>query len=933
MAARPTGTVTFLFTDIEGSTRLWQQTPRDMSVALARHDDLLRAAIESHRGFVFKTVGDAFCAAFDTAADAVEATIDAQRAMLAEAWSLPRPIRVRAAIHSGEAEERDSDYFGPALNRVARLLSIGHGGQTLVSLVSAELVRDMLPESVELHDMGARRLKDLMRPETVYQLEAPGLRDEFPALKSIDLHPHNLPIQPTALIGREAEVAAIEHLVTSSDCRLVTLTGMGGMGKTRLALQVAANLLDRFEDGAFVVDLSPVDDPGLVVCAISHTLRLHHTGAKPLGELVADYLADKDMLLVLDNFEQVMEAGAHVVHLLGRCPRVRLLVTSREALHLRGERVFAVPPLTLPGREARTSLRAVTQYESVRLFIERSLAVRQDFAVDNDNAPAVAEICARLDGIPLAIELAASRTRLLSPQAILARLEHRLRLLTSGARDLPVRQRTLRTTIDWSYELMEPPARALFAVLSVFSAGFVLESAEAVVAVAPTAGGELLDRIESLVDKSLLRREETTGGEPRFHMLETLREYGQERLAPMGCAEDVRKAHAAHFLDLAIRTAPLLHTTEVKRRLDGLEREHANLREAYRFLMLTDPDGAMRLCSSLEFFWLARGHISEGRQKLENALAAPSHGPASARAEALLAAGTLAGRQGDMTGASAQLQESLERFAAQTDRNGMARARRELGMTHYRQNRLDEARSCFEAGQALAREAGDAVVAGACSCGLGIVEWRQRKDESAERLFREALTVFERHGELRLCAQSLGNLALVARRRGDAAGALELNLRSRGLLEEIGDAEALRVVYNNLGDLHARRGEAAEALASYARMEELAVRTGDRRMQNWAATGMAEAHIGLGDFAAADACAVRALRLARDLGTDVELGLAHSVSGRVRMHMGDPTGAATHLHQAVPLLDRAAVQDELEKARNALEQLSGAGTVGPERAS
>lgn len=579
MPAIPTGTVTFLFTDIEGSTQLWERHPEAMKVALARHDALLRQAIEANNGYVFKTVGDAFCAAFPTTPDALTAALAAQRALFAESWGEVGSIRVRMALHTGAAEERDGDYFGQPLNRVARLLSAGHGGQTLLSLASQELVRDHLPPGAELRDLGERRLKDLIRPERVFQLIIPDLPAEFAPLKTLDYRPNNLPAQATPFIGREREVGAVRKELLRSEVRLLTLTGPGGTGKTRLSLQAAADLLDDFTDGVFFVPLALVGDPALVAPTIAHTLNVNEVGGKPLLELLKDHLRDKQLLLVLDNFEQVTAAAPLVGELLIAAPRLKVMITSREVLHVYGEHDYPVPPMTLPDPMHLPPLERLAQYEAVQLFIERAQAAKTDFVITSENAPAVAEICVQLDGLPLAIELAAARVRLFSPQAMLARLEHRLKFLTGGARDLPARQRTLRGAIEWSYELLDADEQTLFRRLAVFVGGCMLEVAEAVCNARNDLAIDVLAGLESLADKSVLEQEEMSD-EPRFRMMETIREFAMERLEESGEAEPLRRRHAEMHLLLAEQARSELGGPRATVYLDRLEVEHDNLRAA-----------------------------------------------------------------------------------------------------------------------------------------------------------------------------------------------------------------------------------------------------------------------------------------------------------------------------------------------------------------
>jgi predicted ATPase/class 3 adenylate cyclase len=556
MNGPPTGTVTFLFTDIEGSTRMWERSPKAMSEALARHDEILRSTIEGHGGYVFKTVGDAFCCAFPTATDALEAALEAQRGLLARESGETGPLRVRMALHTWAAQERDGDYFGPPVNRVARLLSAGHGGQVLLSLAVQELVRDDLPDGAALKDLGERRLKDLFRLERVFQLTAPGLLVGFPPLKTLDARANNLPTQPTPLVGREKELAEISGRLRREGTRLLTLTGAGGTGKTRLALQAAADLLDEFEDGVTFVALAPITDPGLVSSAIAGPLGVKESAERSLMDNLEVYLREKRLLLILDNFEQVLEGALVVGELVGTCPGLKVLATSRIPLRLYGEQEYPVPPLSLPDPRTLPPSKDLTQYEAVRLFVERASAAKPGFSVTDENARAVAEICHRLDGLPLAIELAAARIKMLPPRAMLKRLGSSLKLLTGGAGDLPERQRTLRNTIDWSYGLLEEGEKVLFGRLSVFAGGRTLEAIEAIC----DGGGELpvdaFDGVSSLVDESLLRQEEGVGGEPRFYMLETVHEFALEKLEVSGQAEEVRRRHAEHFLELAEEAEP-----------------------------------------------------------------------------------------------------------------------------------------------------------------------------------------------------------------------------------------------------------------------------------------------------------------------------------------------------------------------------------------
>jgi len=474
------GTLTFVFTDIEGSTRLWDQFPAAMASALARHDGMVRDII-SQKGHVFKAMGDSVCAVFESPREAMIAAADVQRAIAKEDWGEIGPIKIRIGMHTGEAERRDNDYFGPSLNRVARILSTGHGGQVLLSQATYELVRDNLPSGVELRSLGEHRLRDLERPESVYQLVAEGLASDFAPLKSLSELPNNLPLQVTSFVGREKELTEVQELIKKN--RLVTLTGSGGTGKTRLSLQAAAGLIPEFEDGVWLVELAPLTEPDLVPQTVAAALKVREEPGRPLLETLISHLKDKKILLLLDNCEHLLDAAARLADAIGKqCPRTHLVATSREPLAIQGEQVYRVPSLSTPDPKKKESAESLNTYEAVRLFIDRAVLAQPNFAVTNENAPAVAQICHRLDGIPLALELAAARVRAMPVETIAARLDDRFRLLTGGSRTALPRQQTLRATIDWSYGLLDEKEKTLLRRLSVFAGGWTLEAAEKVCA-------------------------------------------------------------------------------------------------------------------------------------------------------------------------------------------------------------------------------------------------------------------------------------------------------------------------------------------------------------------------------------------------------------------------------------------------------------------
>ena len=667
----------FLFTDLEGSTRLWQAFPEAMKTALARHDELLHAAVEGANGQVVKTTGDGIHAVFGSADGAVDACIAAQRCLLQENWGEPGPLRVRMGLHIGEAQQRGGDYYGTTLNRAARLMAAAHGGQVLLSAAVAALVGGRLPGGASLRDLGEHRLKDLQRPEHVYQLVHPALPHDFPPIASLNRLANNLPTQPTVFVGRQEELNEVKELIVEESVRLVTLIGPGGTGKTRLALQTGAEVVDRFVDGAYFVDLAPIRDPASVLPTISRTLGLSETSDRPIVEDLKSQLQQKGMLLLLDNFEQVTAAAVDVAELIQYCPRLKLLATSREALRVRGEHLYPVPPLGLPqvnGR--RPPLAELAQYESVQLFVERAQAVRPGFELTEENARAVAELCLRLDGLPLAIELAAARIRLFSPQQLQQRLSSRLQLLRGGARDLPERQQTLRDTIDWSYELLEPDEKMLFAVVSVFS-GCTFEALEAVARDIRRLDGDVdvVDGIVSLADKSLLRVSDPVldGAtlEPRLRMLETIREYAADRLSTEPALSAATcLAHASYYADFASRQWRRMAGSERDMALKEMAVDVENLKIAWRYW--TQRGALAQLHKMVDGMWLlydARGWYlaaAELTADLLNVLASTPSSPEHAQQEITLQT-SLARALLAIKGYTPEVEEAYQRALALTE--------------------------------------------------------------------------------------------------------------------------------------------------------------------------------------------------------------------------------------------------------------------------
>jgi predicted ATPase/class 3 adenylate cyclase len=650
----PDGTVTFLFTDIEGSTRLWEQHPDGMKAALARHDELLRHAVQESCGHIVKTTGDGCYAVFRDAEEGLTAARTAQQALLSEAWPSIQPdaIRARMALHTGGAELRDGDYFGPALNRSARLLVVGHGGQVLLSAVTAELVRDRLPAGVDLRDLGEHRLRDLVRPEHVFQLVAPGLPADFPPLRSLGAFPNNLPIQFTSFIGRQAEIAEVRRLLATT--RLLTVTGAGGIGKTRLCLQLGGEVLTDFADGVWLVELAPLASGSLIAHTIVSVFSLGNVPGRSPLDLITDYLRAKRLLLILDNCEHLISDCARLAeHLLRACPTLKIVASSREALGIAGEVAFHLPSLSLPDTPAVAKADALMASEAVQLFVERAAAANPHFALSEHNAAAVAQICQRLDGIPLALELAAARVKLLTAEQIAARLDHRFRLLTGGSRTALPRQQTLKALIDWSYDLLPEGERVPLRQLSVFVGGWTFEAAEAV-----CPGQDMLDALAQLVNKSLVVVNEH-GDEVRYHMLETIRQYAGDKLLDAG-AEEVaaaRDRHFDYFLHLSEQAEPALWQRGALEWVDRLRPDFDNILAAREWGAAHRPEEALRLTGNLLFMWVVTMDRLKGTdwlQEIMDRVAAlpPAEGEAArrragTRAKGFILLGMLALMRGD----------------------------------------------------------------------------------------------------------------------------------------------------------------------------------------------------------------------------------------------------------------------------------------------
>ncbi|MFN7954940.1 MAG: adenylate/guanylate cyclase domain-containing protein [bacterium] len=883
MAARPSGTVTFLFTDIEGSTQLWENHPEWMERAHARQEAILREVFSAHGGYPYKMIGDAFQVAFGSAPTAVAAAVGAQRALQSEPWGGPGEIRVRMALHTGETEERGDDYVGPILNRVARLMSAGHGGQVLLSQTTYDLVRDRLPARIGVRDLGERRLRDLNRPEHVHQLVVPGLRQEFPPLKTLDALPNNLPVQITQFVGREQPLAELTQSLERS--RLVTLTGAGGAGKSRLALQLGSEILDRFAHGVWLIELGALVDDREIAPAVAAALGVEEVAGRPTLDTLVESLAGEQRLLVLDNCEHLVRGVAVVVSkLLQASPHTRILATSREPLRIPGELTYRVPSLEIPGPEQSASFAETAASEAVRLFVDRAASVSPTFALSEANVSVVIDICRRLDGIPLAIELAAARATSLSVEKLASRLGDRFRLLTRGSRVGLPRQQTLRALIDWSHELLAEEQRVLLRRLAAFAGSFSLEAAEAVCAGGDVDEGDVLDLLTDLVEKSLVVLE--PGGE-RYRLLETIREYALERLRAAGEETDVRERHLAHYLALAERSSDPIQRGDLAVRR-ALEPDHENLLAAGAWCDQAPghAEHGLRLVRALTSYFSARDVLEQGHQMVRRALARPG-----AEQHTLIRCFGLydlawyqlwVGQAGDGEAAAA---EGLAIARELGDPTAICRGLRLLGVYVSSRGEAHAARPMFEEAVAVAR-ANPARNILAPSLESLAEFLRQVGDlERAEVHYLEAVGLHRSGGQRVTLSLGLLNLAALNVKRGTGERAVPILIEALGIATELDLKSASQYTLDVCTGLAALRREWDVAARLYGAAEALRLRIGmvrDAMDDAYLEPSLAATREALGDdaYAAAEAAG-------RGLGYDAALDDARAWLTSIRGHDGE----------------------------------------------
>ena len=883
----PSGIVTFLFTDIVGSTKLWQEHPQQMPMVLARHDALLRQAIAQNQGFVVKTAGDAFMAVFASAQTGMAAALIAQRLLCTEPWPEEMSIQVRMGLHQGTAQERDNDYYGHEVNRVARIQGVVHAQQIVVSQSVYAQGMECLPEGATLLDLGLHQLKDLHEPERLWQLCHPDLPAAFPPLNSLTYWPNNLPRQLSSFIGREAQIAEAERLLKRGAC--LSLVGSRGCGKTRLALQIAAEVLPDYPQGVWLVELAALTDPSLLAQKVAATIGLREEAGRTLTQTLVEHCRTRTLLLVLDNCEHLITACAHLTDtLLRSCSQIKMLITSREALTIAGEQIYRVPSLSLPDPDSRQLHTAETlrQYEACRLFLARADAVKADFAITDQHAPALAQLCTHLDGIPLAIELAAARVRALSLQDINARLDNRFRLLTGGDRTALPRQQTLRALIDWSYDMLSEAEKALLQHLSVFAGGWTLAAAEAVCAGEGVEDWEIMDLLTSLVDKSLVLAEERDVI-LRYRLLETVHQYGKEKLAESGATTQFRKQHRDWYAAFAEEVRPQLEGAEQAHGLDALEREHDNLGQALNFSLEQPGEIALgvQLAAAILRFWEVRGYYVEGRKHCAALLAHPeAQKPTELCALILRGAGSLAWNQGDFEAARSLHEQSLAMSRTLGNSKAVGASLNNLGILVYNQGDYARARSLLEESLAIYRERNERPGIVAALNNLGNVAWSEGDFMQAQALHEESLALNREHADRQGIARSLSNLGNIAKDRGNYAEGRAFQEEALALHQEIGDKRAIGQTFNNLGTLAQIQEDHVEARSLHEESLALRKELGDRHGIAMSLDNLANVASAEGDYVEARALQEESLLIRKEIGDRVGVATSLINLGHTALH-------------------------------------------------
>lgn len=885
----PSGTVTFLFTDIEGSTKLAQGYPDKWESLREQHNAVLRSAMDANNGYVFQIIGDAFCVAFHTAADALHAALDSQRNLQSEDWS-DTPIKVRMGIHTGEAElQAAGEYHGYlAMSLVQRVMSAGHGGQILLSNATENLLRAQLPKDMTLRDMGEHKLKDVPLPMRIFQIITADLQKEFPVLRTLSAFPNNLPAQITSFVGREKELTDLKKLLY--DAHMLTLIGPGGTGKTRLSIQSAGESMSNYRDGVWLVELAPILDPLLVPRTTAIAVGLREEPQRPVIDMLCDYLREKKLLILLDNCEHLVDACAQMANkILQAAPNVRILASSREALGIAGEVTYRVPSLGLPDMSHLPSFESLNQYEAVKLFIDRAMSAIPSFTVTNDNAPSLAQICYRLDGIPLAIELAAAKVRVLSVEQIAKRLDDRFRLLTGGSRTALERHQTLRAAIDWSYNLLPPNEQVLFRRLSVFIGGWTLEAAESVCSDTSAKSENVLELLEHLINKSIVIAEETQH-ETRYRMLETMRQYANEKLVESGESDILRDRHLEYFLNLAETAEPHLTRPEQLEWLAQLDADYENIRSALEWALTKESaEPSLRLCAALGWFWWVRGYWLEGTKWIERALCKPRHPSKDeniVRVRALYQDAALANWLDDLERMKSSAQSSLALARKASGLRDIAIARFYMGWSFDRYYDYDHAIPLMQESIKDFKQLNDIYWESVAFRWLGNILMKRGDIQQEEKMLHH-LELAQQAGERQNLAEALSNWAYYLFASNQLEEAEKYAEEASTLSKQIKkNPDELNKFYAHRAWLRGNYKETREILLG---VRERYYALGDRNLGSLASADLGFLALQEGDVGQARLYFEEALTIARELGNKesiaprlAELGNTFYLEGKMK---------------------------------------------------
>jgi len=908
-----------LFTDIEGSTKLAQQYPDTIAEALEKHNNILREVFAKYRGFIFEFVGDAYCVAFDNADDAIRAGIESQRGLAKAEWT-DAVIKIRMGIHYGQAQQVGEKFSGYiTMARTQRIMSAAYGGQVLVSKSAHESAGGNSHGEYSFRDLGERRLKDLIQPVQIYQLVSEGLETDFPPLKTLDARPNNLPFQLTNFVGRDKEMKQVKELLAGT--HLLTLLGSGGSGKTRLALQVAADLIDEFNNGVWLVELEQLIDPVLLPQTVNQALRNQEESQKSPEETLVEFVKDKEMLIILDNCEHIADACAHLAeNLLKTSPNLKMIVTSREALKCEGEQTHRLPSLQTPTKKRSYKAEEIMEFESVELFLERAQAVNPSFSITDENSAVVAGICIDLDGIPLAIELAAARIKVLSVEKIYERLSDRFKLLTGGKRTALPRQQTLKALIDWSYDLLSDEEKIIWGKLSVFAGGWTIEAAEEICQDEEISQYDILDNLINLTEKSIIIYD---SDKDRYRMLESIRQYGDDKLKESNGRESVAVAHLKYYMELAITSEKKLAGDEVKKWLEILETENGNMEAAMHWSVTGgDQNEGGKLAASFANYWLNRGYLTTASYWLDHILAGSPEMDRAIRGNILGIAGLFANMLGDSDKAEKLIEEGLEVSRELGNKDDIASGLNNLASVVYERGDYTKARELIEETLAIDRESGDPSKISFSLINLGTVARLQGDYDIARNLLEESLAIRRKAKNKFAISSSLNTLGILHSNLGEYEKAKAYVNEGLQIAEELGNKYGIGDAYGLLGDIEALIGNLDEAKKLQKESLQIFEEMGKKNKIADRYSNLGSIAHQTGDNPKAIELLDKALELQRSIGDKFGIALTLLRLGKVKISNKDYGGAIQNINESNAIRTKLGHKGGIAECLNASANIS-----------